>query len=83
MLTDGKRASEADDYWYRRSAPTSSPGFIGDKLKYWTKGHPFGYTLLNIENRLLDKPMSKETFFDEVIDIFAGKTRRIDIQYKS
>jgi hypothetical protein len=40
-------------------------------------------SLLNIENRFLDKLMSKETFFDEVIDIFAGKTRRIDLQYKS
>jgi hypothetical protein len=40
-------------------------------------------SLLNIENRLLDKLMSKETFFDEVIDIFAGKTRSIDLQYKS
>jgi putative lipase involved disintegration of autophagic bodies len=29
---------------------------------------------------LLDKLMSKETFFDEVIDILAGKTRRIYLQ---
>jgi hypothetical protein len=40
-------------------------------------------SLLNIENRLLDKLMSKENFFDEVIDIFAGKTRRIELRFKS
>jgi hypothetical protein len=40
-------------------------------------------SLLNIENRLLDKLMPKENFFDEVIDIFVGKTRRIELQYKS
>jgi hypothetical protein len=40
-------------------------------------------SLLNIENPLPDKLMSKENFFDEVIDIFAGKTRRIKLQYKS
>jgi hypothetical protein len=40
-------------------------------------------SLLSIENHLIDKLMSKENFFDEVIDIFAGKTRRIELQYKS
>jgi hypothetical protein len=40
-------------------------------------------SLPKIENRLLDKLMSKENFFDEVIDIFAGKTRRIELRYKS
>jgi hypothetical protein len=40
-------------------------------------------SLLKIENRFLDKLMSKEMFFDEVIGIFAGKTRRIELQHKS
>jgi hypothetical protein len=40
-------------------------------------------SLLNIENRLLDKMMSKENFFDEVIDIFARKTTRIELRHKS
>jgi hypothetical protein len=40
-------------------------------------------TSLNIENRLLDRMMSKENFFDEVIDIFAGKTWRIELKHKS
>jgi hypothetical protein len=39
--------------------------------------------LLNVENRLLDKMMSKENFLDEGIDIFDGKTRRIELRYKS
>jgi hypothetical protein len=40
-------------------------------------------SLLNIENCLLDKLMSNKNFFNEVIDIFAGKTRKIKLQYKS
>jgi hypothetical protein len=39
--------------------------------------------LLNIENHLPDKLMSKENYFNEVINIFVGKTRRIELQYKS
>jgi hypothetical protein len=40
-------------------------------------------SLLNIENRPLDKLMSKENLFEEVIDIFVGKTRMIELQNKS
>jgi hypothetical protein len=47
------------------------------------QGRMSSVSSLNIENRLLDKMMSKENFFDEVIDIFARKTRTVELRYKS
>jgi hypothetical protein len=38
---------------------------------------------LNIKSRLLDRLMSKPVFFDDVIDIFATKSRRIGLPYRS
>lgn len=38
--------------------------------------------LLNIENGLLDKLMTRANFFDDVIDLFAAKSRRIELLYK-
>jgi hypothetical protein len=38
--------------------------------------------LMNIENPFLNKLQSKPSFLDEVIDLFAKKNRRFELNYK-
>jgi len=40
-------------------------------------------SLIYIEKKLLQDLMKKDTFFDDVIDIFARKERRIELNYKT
>lgn len=39
-------------------------------------------SLLNIESQLLDMMMAKPSFFDDVIDVYAQKPRRIELHFK-